>query len=318
MIRRIIPFFLCQLSLMSTLYGYSAYVLESDINEISVIDTSTNTVIDTITSPSFNFTTGDCVITNIPGGTYVFVANSGDTTISVIQASTNTVINTITIDTERVSGMAVTPNETAVYLTNRRSQTINVMDIPNFTITATITTADYPRGIAITPDGSLALIANLNGTVTVIDTSTNTITKTIPVNNYCSTIAISPDGSVAYVGCINDGVAILDIATLTVLSPFISAGGMFIAFTPDGKSTYSTTTFDYNIDVIDVTTETIVDTIRLEPGNTAWAIAITADSKFAYVTCANTGVVSIIDTSSNQVIGTIPLSSTWPTGISIL
>lgn len=64
-----------------------AYVPNMNDNNISVIDTSTNRVIDTITVGA-----GPAGITTNPLGTRVYVVNHFDNTLSVIDTSNNTVL----------------------------------------------------------------------------------------------------------------------------------------------------------------------------------------------------------------------------------
>jgi YVTN family beta-propeller protein len=70
------------------------------------------------------------------------------------------------------------------YITNEGSNppTVSVIDTATNTVTATIAVGSNPLGVAMTPDGSKAYVANAgSNTVSGIDTATNTVTATIPV-----------------------------------------------------------------------------------------------------------------------------------------
>jgi YVTN family beta-propeller protein len=75
-------------------------------------------------------------------------------------------------------------------------------------VIATIPVGVNPDGVAITPDGGRAYVAN-NGsnTLSIIDTATNRVVATVPVGETgigLTEVAITPDGSYAYVnldGC---------------------------------------------------------------------------------------------------------------------
>ena len=57
-----------------------------------------------------------------------------------------------------------------------------------------------PCGVAITPSGSDAYVANgTSGTVSVIKTSTNTVMRTLGVGGEPCGVAVTPNGSDAYV-----------------------------------------------------------------------------------------------------------------------
>lgn len=67
-------------------------------------------------------------------------------------------------------------------------------------IPPTIGVGNYPAGVAISPDGATAYIANnLSKSVSVVSTATNTVTATITVGTYPIGIKVSPDGSTVYV-----------------------------------------------------------------------------------------------------------------------
>lgn len=99
-----------------------------------------------------------------------------------------------------------------------------------------------PLGVAITPDGARAYVANwLAGTVSVINTSDNTVTAIdLPVGGSPAGIAITPDGLRAYVtnhGSTTVSVITIDIApTLTGVPPAGVVGQPYThAFTVTGQ-----------------------------------------------------------------------------------
>jgi YVTN family beta-propeller protein len=71
-------------------------------------------------------------------------------------------------------------------------------------VVATVGVGIDPTGVAVTPDGKHAYVANHeSGTVSVIDAATNTVVATIPIVGFPITtpnngVAITPDGKYAY------------------------------------------------------------------------------------------------------------------------
>jgi YVTN family beta-propeller protein len=63
---------------------------------------------------------------------------------------------------------------------------------------ATVTVGGNPFGVAITPDGKYAYIANNLENVSVIDTATNKVVATVATEKGTG-IVITPDGKYAYV-----------------------------------------------------------------------------------------------------------------------
>ncbi|KJY41006.1 hypothetical protein VR41_14150, partial [Streptomyces sp. NRRL B-1568] len=67
--------------------------------------------------------------------------------------------------------------------------------LPAVTMDPTVTVGTFPTGVAITPDGLHAYVANEGSNdVSVISTATNTVTATITVGATPFGVAITPDG----------------------------------------------------------------------------------------------------------------------------
>ena len=166
---------------------YYVYTINQINNTVSVIKTSTNTVVATITGLSFPYG-----IAITPNGKYVYVVNETSYTVSVIQTSINSVIATINVG-NRPTAIAITPDGNYAYVTDGTSNTVSVIETSTNTIVATITGLNYPQGIAITPDGEYAYVSNFSSsTISVIKTSTNTIVATIVLISSPYAIAITP------------------------------------------------------------------------------------------------------------------------------
>ena len=124
-----------------------AYVANADpiSNNVSVIDTATNTVVATIPVGTIPF--GVAVT---PDGTKVYVTNDGSNNVSVIKTATNTVVKTVPVGTAPY-GVAVTPDGTKVYVANEGSGSVSVIARPGNTVVKTIPVGTGPVGVAIGP-----------------------------------------------------------------------------------------------------------------------------------------------------------------------
>src|SRR5204863_10189539 len=87
-----------------------------------------------------------------------------------------------------------------------------------------------------------------------------------------------------------------------------------IETTPAQTRAYTTNLSSNNVSVIDVASNTVIDTIPVGSGPVN--IAISPDSRRAYVTNNFGNTISVIDTLSNVVIDTIPVGL-QPYGIAI-
>src|SRR5665811_2105497 len=100
------------------------------------------------------------------------------------------------------------PTPQFIYVTNNGFDTasptnnVSVIDAATNTVVATVPVGSAPNGIAVTPDGKHAYVANFDSnTVSVIATSTNTVVATIPVGWGAAPgwVAITPDGKHVFV-----------------------------------------------------------------------------------------------------------------------
>ena len=177
-------------------------------------------------------------------------------------------------------------------------------------IIATIPVGNNPFGVAITPDGNYAYVANSgSGTVSVIATATNAIIATITVGSGPFDIAITPDGNYAYVtNNSSASVSVIDTNTNTVITTITTPSGpVTIAITPDGNYAY-VANISGSVSVINTTTNTIVNTITA--GTNPFGVAITPDGNYAYIVNRGSNNISVVDTSTNTVVTTIPVGPT--------
>jgi YVTN family beta-propeller protein len=216
-------------------------------------------------------------------------------------------------------------------VTNSSSNPVSVINLTTNTVVATIPIVPLPEnvptpfGIAITPDGTQAYMANQTNfdgqdVISVINTATNTLDNTILAGAALpSGVAITPDGTRAYVTIGNYGVSVIDIATNTVAAS-ITVGEIpsGIAITPDGTRAYVANLYGSSVSVIDTATNTVVATISDTPA--PFGVAITPDGTQAYVThlFQENSLVSVINTASNSVVTDIFVGTDVnPAGIAI-
>jgi YVTN family beta-propeller protein len=285
---------------------------------VSVIDTTTNSVVATVTvGPA------PIGVAITPDGTKVFVANHTSSNVSVIETTGHTVIATVTVGAGP-NGVAITPDGTAAYVTNEATGNVTVINTSSYAIVATVAVGTHPQSVAILPNGTQAYVANnTSDNVTVINTSTYAIVATVTVGNNPTSVAASLDGTKVYVANAGDNtVSVINTQTYTVFAlspvgnlfdaPYISQG---IAVSPDGTEVYVANQNDNTLSTINSTTSmTSPETISAQ--DTPTGIAITSNGKLAYVTARSGGFVSVIDLSTGATLTTIPVGNN-PIGIAI-
>ena len=207
-----------------------AYVTNVISNNVSVINTNTNSVVAIV--PVEFYPQG---VALTPNGGFAYVVNfSGN--VSVINTASNTVVATVSVGYEPID-VALTPNGSFAYVTNLFSNNVSVINTASNTVVATVSTGSGsgPQGVAITPNGNFAYVTNLNpDNVSVINTASNTVVATVPVGDQPRSVAITADGSFAYVTNIgSNNVSVINTADNTVVATVAVGTNPFgVAITP--------------------------------------------------------------------------------------
>ena len=287
--------------------GPFLYVPNGSDNNISVIDTPTNTTVPpTIPVGSTPFAVG------VRGDqALVYVTNISSNNVSVIDTSTNSVVATVGVGVNPVVA-AVSPNGTFVYVSNNGASSVSVINAATNTVSATVTVGAAPAGLAITPDGTRVYVANFSSnTVSVIDTATNTVFGApIPVGNNPTGMAIAPDGTRAYVANTNsNSISVINTATNTVIGAPIAVGSNpdAVAVSPNGTRIYVTNFNSNTVSVINAATNTVVATIPVGAGPEG--VAFSPDGTRAYVANSSNNTVSVINTTTNLIIDTVAVGA---------
>jgi len=199
-----------------------------------------------------------------------------------------------------------------------RSGTTVASNAP-FWLSSPVPVGSSPHGVAVTPSGSHALVANdaSPGSITVVDLTTFA-TQAIPVAGRPAMVAITPDGSKALATqSAPNGVAVIDVSargvTGTIAPPCVATTLYGIAIKPNGAGAVMP---DFNagctrdvLDLIGLPGSAITSSIDLGSSATAFGVAVTPDSATALVTRGvTTTSIKRVDLSGGAVT-TIPGTS---------
>lgn len=184
-------------------------------------------------------------------------------------------------------------------------------------LTGTINVGDEPRGLVVSPDGSVLYVANSGSdSVSVIDTNPasgtyNTVLATIPVGDYPIGLALSPDGSRLYVGNAgSDNVSIINTGTRTVIASVrVEDYPMGVALSPGGDLLYVTNLYSSNPNsstVSIINTGNLDDSYTRNVGQYPWGVAVLPNGR-AYISnygnsttaLGSRNAVSVIDDSAS-------------------
>ena len=171
---------------------------------------------------------------------------------------------------QHARGLALTPDETKLFVSDYHSRTVAVINTSTNTVIARVPVGNCPSEIKISQDGKRAYVLQQHSTtlMTIIDVETHAVLKSI---DFLSMIAaahdfeLSPDEQYVYIACFDHNfVMVYDLqkekvakAIDTGLDPYNTVS------TSDNQLIYVTNFTTDDISVIDTTTNTIIKTIKL-------------------------------------------------------
>jgi YVTN family beta-propeller protein len=163
--------------------GSSAYVTNQSSRTLSVIDTTTNTVVNTISlgtdSPQY------LAMAQPPSGNLLYVSTSNGP-VYLLSTVNDNILTTIQVP-GNTTGMALTPDGNHLYVdvaTLDGNYSMSVIDTSHSRVVATIpeNQGDAPGELAISPDGSFAYVAGTgSGVLSIISSASNTRVNGIPI-----------------------------------------------------------------------------------------------------------------------------------------
>lgn len=271
-----------------------AYVV-NEAGSVSVINTSNNDVIHTITKGLGSRPTAVAVSRDGARAYVTFRGTRlGSSGVSVINTESNTVLRTLSVGTNPTA-VAITPDGKTLYATFSGgiigSAGVSKIDIATGAA-QTVASADKPSGVAISPDGSWAYVSNEgSNTVTMINTQTGFI-KTVRVGSSPMALALTPSGDKVIV--VNRGtnpfpkpsISIIETDNLKVETITAANSGKpnKVAVSPDGQLAYITNTKG-TVTVVDLeSNDPLVDRASIKTGGTPTALAISPNGGTVYVT----------------------------------
>ena len=229
-------------------------------NEISVIDTLTNTLKRNI---FFRQGAGPKGIAISPDGKRLYVIVGWCVTtacrnrLAVVNARTGHVLWVTEVGWYALH-VVLSPDGRRAYVVNQCSDfqclnngTVSVIDTGNGRVIATVPVGDLPLNLAMSPDGGLVYVSNdcancNNGSISVIDTATNAVVNSIPIpinEGYLPQhVTVTPDGRRLYVADLAEANSLggADHSAVTIIDP--SAATVIGAVTLSGTDAYGIAT----------------------------------------------------------------------------
>jgi len=225
----------------------------------------------------------------------IYVANHNSDNVSVIDGNTNTVITTIGhMDNPRI--IKVNPATNKIYVSSLKRGRVKmanvcVIDGDSNTVSVIIKTGPDIRDIGINPSSNRVYISNSDKhCVYAVDGSTDNVVKKINFQKAIPwNLAVNPVTNRIYVVMEQK---VINPQTLIVERSF------------------------HDIVVIDGSTDTETDTIRLNLYHRPEDLDVDPNTNRLYVAISRDNHLSVIDCVDHSVISTIPLNE-WPTNVDV-
>lgn len=143
------------------------------------------------------------MVTVTRDGKTAYASNAGSHSVSIVDLATKRIQNVAT--GKRPEGSVLSPDERELYVVNRESAQIVVIDTAKAEVAGTIPTGKGPVRIAITPDGSTLVYALMHDKkMGFADTKSRMEIATVDLGGAPVSLHLSPDGKRAYAASQDD------------------------------------------------------------------------------------------------------------------
>ena len=277
--------------------GSYAYVASS--TNISVIDTNSNTVVDTIATAGARGPQGAAAI-----GTKVYFAAATDNKLIILDTQTRAVSYLATTGCSSPNQLLVVSN-TRLIVNCHLSGNVQIYDVSAPAIAGTVSTGTGPRGMSTS--GGLVFVPNSNAdTMTVVNAAASppVAVRTVNVGDQPEFTAFL-DGKIYVVNFAGNTTSVVDASTGSVLAT-LAVGNNPQGVASCENNIYTSNRWTGNTSVISPSTNTVISTLAL---STVGAIThvMGVNGTYAYFLNFDRSSVSVVDCSNQSVVTTVSI-----------
>ncbi|HZA71202.1 MAG TPA: beta-propeller fold lactonase family protein [Nitrososphaeraceae archaeon] len=275
------------------------YVGNAISNSVSVVDLSTNQVIENI---SVGDSPHDIKISDDQQIVYTTDTDSG--TISIINASSKSLIDQIKTNVTALHGIAIR-NDT-LYAGDVYGG--RVLVIKGGQIIDQIKVGSGPEYIEISPDGRFMYVANLWSPISVVDLRDgNKVIKSIDSGITPHGLSFNKNGSRLFiVNMHSNTLSVIDSQKHEIIKT-ISVGDRpeYVKLTPDEKFAYVTNLGSGTVSKVDENTIEVIDEIHIGDTKGPHGIAFSPGGNLMYISNMNGNDITVVDTSADKIVANI-------------
>ena len=292
-------------------------------SNVSVVSTSTNSVIGTISIAN------SVPLTPVldPSNGNIYIAYFNESTLlsylAEINPATNSIIETISLGSNIPFQAAYDPSNGLIYFADFVNSS-GVFD-NNFTIVNTsavnqvdsINISGPQSSVTYIPSSRVIYIGFANGTIGVFNTTSNQIISYIFASGTSDMIYDSSNNLVYTAGYL-DNISVVNCSTNSFVN-FVAVGNETypetLALDPSNGRVYAADMYSVEISVIQTPGNVVITTIPLGDSTMPTSIAFDPANGYMYVTDSLANTISVVDTSTNTIVATIPSGVVFPNDI---
>ncbi|HEX6512567.1 MAG TPA: beta-propeller fold lactonase family protein [Chloroflexota bacterium] len=278
------------------------YVANSGSNDVSVIDTATDTVMAT------GATGRRPLLPCVASDGSLFLPSGPDETLTALSADGQP-LATMPVG-QSPHDVAISPDARWAYQPNSGSHSLTIVDAARRSVAGEIPVGKGPGHVAFTPDSRFAFVANtLSDDLTVVGVANHEAIGTIPAGPGAHMPVLSHDGRTGYVAdFVSDDLAVWDVDRRAPLGRI--AVGIYphaFAISPDNRWLVVSSTGASDVCIVDVEEQRTV--ARLPVGGGPGHVDFDPEGGCAFVACQISNQVAAIDFRNQRLIDLIDAGS---------
>lgn len=284
--------------------SYYAYIANTGDGTISVIDTKTDEVIETI---KVDNEISDGIAVNSTNNE-VYTANYKKGVLNIIDGINFNIKEKLELG-RNIHGIDVSPDGKFLYVTSGDLQEgeefnyIMIYDTKEKKIVKEIkSNSKSPAHISFSSDSKFAFVSNvMSNDISVIDTEKQEIIQTIPVGNTPNEGKLSMDGKRLYVANLMDNVlSIVDVEKGSEIERIPAGKGTHgVAVTNDDKYVWTANRFSNDVTIIDLKSKKVIETIVT--GEVPNHVFQVPNSKKMYVSNLDSGDIAVVNIDTYEI-----------------